>query len=179
MCVVWRVPLQVCVCGMCMCIEQRAVISRIVAYVCMELSMYVASSHMYVCVTQALQCMCIDGDARMCSRAWMDVCTVWAAQWIACGVWTWCHRLPSVWIVTGWRMDASHCRLSMDERTGYMREPVGDDVSITGESPSCRAAALACRGTGGSCSSSTAGSDACGSGRGGDRGSLGRAADRA
>ena len=24
-----------------------------------------------VCVTQALQCTCIDGDARMCSRAWM------------------------------------------------------------------------------------------------------------
>ena len=62
-----------CVRSMCMCVEQRAVISRIVAYVCMELSMYVASSHMYVCVcvTQALQCMCIDGDARMCSRAWM------------------------------------------------------------------------------------------------------------
>ena len=39
-----------CVRSMCMCAEQRAVISRIVAYVCMELSMYVASSHMCVCV---------------------------------------------------------------------------------------------------------------------------------
>ena len=85
--------------------------------------MYVASSHMYVCVTQALQCTCIDGDARMCSRAWMDVCTVWVAQWIACGVWTWCHRLPSVWIVTGWWMDVSHCRPSMDERTGLCENP--------------------------------------------------------
>ena len=112
-----------CVRSMCMCVEQRAVISRIVAYVCMELSMYVASSHMYVCVTQALQCTCIDGDARMCSRAWMDVCTMWAAQWIACGVWTWCHRLPSVWIVTGWWMDVSHCRPSMDERPGLCVDP--------------------------------------------------------
>ena len=38
-----------------------------------------------------------------------------------------------------------------------MREPVGDDVAITGEPPSCRAVASACRGTGGSCSSGMAG----------------------
>ena len=41
---------RMCVRSLCMCVEQRAVISRIVAYVCMELSMCVASSHMCVCV---------------------------------------------------------------------------------------------------------------------------------